>query len=135
MVQRLLTSPAAGWRGHLPLALRVITGLIFIGAGVLKFTAHAEEVRAFESYGFANPDRLVYAIGVVELVGGACLLVGFLTRLAALVLAGNMAVATATAGPSVVNLALLVAMIALVILGSGRLALDRRVLRRLGRHD
>ena len=135
MLQCLFHSPASGWRGNLPLVLRVIAGLIFVGAGILKFTAHAEEVRAFEGYGFTNPDQLVYAIGLVELAGGTCLLLGFLTRLAALGLAVNMAVATATAGPSVVNLALLATMIALVILGGGRLALDRRILARMQRRS
>lgn len=131
MVERLLRSPARGWRGHLPLALRLIAGAIFIGAGVLKFTAHASEVAAFEEYGFSDPDRLVYLIGLVELAGGAFLALGLLTRLAALGLAVNMAVATATAGPTPINLLLLASMIALVVLGSGRLALDARLAQRL----
>ena len=131
MTQRLLNSSSRGWRGHLPLAIRIIAGLIFIGAGVLKFTAHAEEVRSFEQYGFSNPDHLVYLIGVVEIAGGTALVLGLLTRLAALGLAINMAVATATAGPSVVNLALLASMITLVLLGSGRFAADALLARRL----
>lgn len=131
MIPRVLSSSSLGWRGHLPLVIRLVAGLVFVGAGVLKFTAHAAEVQAFEEYGFTDPDLLVYLIGVVEVLGGAFLLVGLLTRLAALGLAINMAVATATAGPSAVNLALLVSMLALVVLGGGRLALDARLARRL----
>ncbi|MGI9187279.1 MAG: DoxX family protein [Gaiellales bacterium] len=131
MIARVLSSSSHGWRGHLPLAIRLVTGTIFLGAGVLKFTAHASEVQAFEDYGFTDPDRLVYAIGLVELFGGAALVLGLLTRLAALGLAVNMAVATATAGPSIVNLALLVSMLALVVLGAGRFALDARLAQRL----
>jgi putative oxidoreductase len=81
----------------------------------------------------------VYAIGVVELVGGVLLAAGALTRLAAIALAGDMIGAVALAGigegevvPSLTLApALLIAMLLLVLVGPGSPSLDERLARRL----
>jgi uncharacterized membrane protein YphA (DoxX/SURF4 family) len=77
-----------------------------------------------------------YAIGVLEVVAGALLVLGLLTRPAAAVLAGDMLGAIVTAGRvegGAINLvlapALLISMLALLWTGPGRWALDGRLAR------
>jgi putative oxidoreductase len=70
-------------------ALRIVTALIFIEHGTQKL------------FGFPPPSQggmpptfsLLWAGGVMELVGGAAILVGFLTRPVAFLLSGEMAAA------------------------------------------
>jgi putative oxidoreductase len=70
------------------LLLRLGSGVVFVVFSAGKFVNHASELAAFQAYGLPAPDAFVYAIGVIELVGGVLLIVGILTRPAALVLAG-----------------------------------------------
>jgi putative oxidoreductase len=123
-----------------PLALRLAAGSVFLGFSVGKFARHEEEAAAFDRYGLPWPNAFTYAIGLVELGGGTLLLVGLLTRPAALMLAGNMLGAISTGGrvdggPVHLGLApaLLVTVLALVWLGVGRYSLDARLLARLRR--
>ncbi len=78
--------------------VRRAAGLLFLVFGIGKFTSHASEVASFDSYGLPAPDLFVYLIGTLEVVGGALLLAGLLTRLVALLLAGNMVGAIVTSG-------------------------------------
>jgi putative oxidoreductase len=79
-------------------ALRVAAGIFFISVSTGKFFDHAREADDFASYGIPLADVVVVLVGLVELVGGALLVVGLLTRPAAAVLAANMVGAIATAG-------------------------------------
>jgi putative oxidoreductase len=79
-----------------------------------------------ETYGLPAPEAFVLAIGVLELVGGLLLIAGFLTRAAALALAGDMIGAIVVSGIAqgeVISLTLapaqLVAMLALLWTGPG----------------
>jgi putative oxidoreductase len=119
--------------------VRVVAGGIFVGFGQSKFVHHAREARAFDRYGLPAPDVFTYATGSLELVLGIALLLGLLTRLTALGLAGNMVGAIATGGRvdgGFVNLGLapilLVAMLFLVWAGAGRWSLDGLIVGRLG---
>ena len=111
--------------------VRWISGAVFVVFGIGKFSAHGHEVDSFESYGLPAPDAFVYAIGTLEIVGGALLLAGLATRLVALALAGNMAGAIVVSGigegevlPSLTLApALLAAMLFLLWVGPGRHAL------------
>jgi len=101
-----------------------------------KFTQHASEVASFEEYGLPAPDAFVYAIGVVEVAGGLLLVFGFLTRPAALVLAGDMVAAIVLSGIAlgeIVSLTVapaeLLICLYLVRTGPGMLALDHRLRR------
>jgi putative oxidoreductase len=120
-----------------PLGLRAAAGTVFLGFSAGKFVRHEEEAGAFDRYGLPWPDAFTYAIGVVELGGGTLLLLGLLTRPAALMLAGNMVGAISTGGRvdgGFVHLglapALLVTMLVLVWLGAGRYSVDAALLRR-----
>ncbi len=134
----LVLGSRPGVAALVPLALRTAAGCVFLGFGVGKFARHDEEAGAFDRYGLPWPDTFTYAIGVVELGGGTLLLLGLLTRPAALMLAGNMVGAISTGGrvdggPVHLGLApaLLVTMLVLVWLGAGRYSVDAALLRRL----
>jgi putative oxidoreductase len=120
-----------------PLVLRAVAGAVYVGFSLGKFTRHRHEADAFDRDGLPFPDAFTYAIGTLELVGGALLIVGLLVRPVALALAGNMVGAISTAGVQdggPVNLglapALLVTMLVLVWAGAGRLSVDARLTRR-----
>ena len=110
----------------------MVGGGVFVAFGVGKFTQHASEVASFEEYGLPAPDAFVYAIGVVEIVGGLLLVLGFLTRPAALALAGDMVAAIIVSGLALgeaVSLTVAPAELAVCLYllwtGPGMLALDR----------
>jgi putative oxidoreductase len=141
MLDRLLArvfAPTPTGTTALAVAARLGAGGIFVGFGLSKFAQHAREARAFDRYGLPDPDVFAYATGTLELTLGIALLLGLLTRLAALGLAGNMVGAIATGGRvdgGFVNLVLapvlLVAMVFLVRAGPGRWSLDRRIATRV----
>ncbi len=74
------------------LLLRCALGAIFMARGYPKlFTQTAQAMQFFQHVGF--PTCAVYGIGVLEVFGGAMLIVGLGTRVVGLLLAGEMAVA------------------------------------------
>ena len=79
-------------------AVRVAAGVVFLAFGIGKFTSHASELESFKSYGLPAPEVFVYAVGVLEVAGGALLVFGLLTRLVALALAGDMVGAIVVSG-------------------------------------
>jgi putative oxidoreductase len=128
--------------GRLALVVRVVAGAIVAGFGVGKFTHHRAEAEALDRYGIPFADVTTLWVGLVELGGGVCLVVGLLTRPAALALAGNFVVAIATAGrleggPIHLGLApgLLACMLFLLWRGPGDRSLDGRVLARARRQE
>lgn len=119
-------------------AIRVASGIFFVSVSTGKFLDHAQESVDFDRYGVPVPDLAVYAVGVVELLGGLLLVIGLLTRPAAAVLALDMIGAIATAGRVEggsfhlgVAPAALAVMLLLLWAGSGRPALDPMLERRL----
>ena len=115
------------------LLLRFAAGVVFVVFGAGKFVNHASELASFKAYGLPAPDAFVYAIGVIELVGGVLLIVGLATRPAALVLAGDMIGAIVVSGiglGELVSLTLAPAQLAICLFliwtGPGMWALDRR---------
>jgi putative oxidoreductase len=118
----------------LALVVRLAAGAVFLVFGLGKFVHHREELASFEDYGLPSPDAFTYAIGVIEIAGGLLLLLGLATRLAALVLAGDMVGAIVVSGigeGEAISLtlapALLIAMAFLVWIGPGSRSLDRRL--------
>jgi putative oxidoreductase len=114
--------------------LRLTAGTILVAFGVAKFANHGAEADSFDRYGLPDPNLFVYAIGALELGLGLLLLLGLRTRLAAIVVAGNMIGAIATAGRvegGFVNLGLapmlLLVLLVLIARGAGRWSLDTRV--------
>jgi putative oxidoreductase len=118
------------------LLLRVALGIIFIFHGYPKlFTQTQEAMQAFGHMGF--PSYFVYIAGVLEFFGGCLLIVGLFTRVAGLLLAGEMAVALVKvhgllSTPMKVDayqfpLAMAVGSFALTAFGAGLISLDQAV--------
>ena len=79
------------------LVARVFLSILFILAGFSKLTAIAGTAGWFGSIGLPMPTATAVLVGLVELLGGLAVLVGFQTRIAALVLAVFTLAATAVA--------------------------------------
>jgi putative oxidoreductase len=74
------------------LMLRLALAIIFIYHGYPKlFTARAQWIAAFPKMGF--PGYFTFISGSLEFFGGCLLAVGLFTRIVALLLAGEMAIA------------------------------------------
>jgi len=123
-----------GGAAWIPTVVRVVTGLFFVSTSLGKFFDYSKEVDDFRGFEVPWPEVAVPVVGVVELVGGVLLVLGLLTRLAALALALDMIGALATAGRVeggsfhlVYAPVLLVAMLFLVWAGPGRLSVDERL--------
>jgi putative oxidoreductase len=140
MLRRLLAIPdrdgstASGWARP----VRLLSGAVFLLAGIAKFAAHSAEVDAFSSYGLPAPAAFVALIGCLEIAGGILLLAGLATRPAALILVGVMVGAIVVSGiaegeviPSLTLApALLAAMLFVLWAGPGAGSLDERLLSR-----
>lgn len=74
--------------------IRIIVGGVFLSEGIQKFLYPAENAAGrFAKIGIPAPDVMGPFVGVVELVCGALILIGFLTRLATIPLIVDMLVA------------------------------------------
>lgn len=120
---------------------RAIVPIMFLQSGYGKLTAIERTVAAISSKGLPQPTLLAWLVAIVEVVGGAMVLVGFKTRYAAFALLIFTAVATyffhnfwALSGDAVnlqrimalKNLAVMGALLMLIAHGSGRFSVDRR---------
>jgi len=79
----------AAWAPRALSVLRIITGLMIIEHGMGKLIGFP----ALPAYANIQPMSLLGAAGFIELIGGALLILGLLTRPAAFILSGEMAVA------------------------------------------
>ncbi len=73
------------------LLLRWALGIIFVYHGFPKLTHTQEHIQSFAHMGF--PSYFLYIAAVLETFGGLLLIVGLFTRVAGLLLAGEMVVA------------------------------------------
>lgn len=64
--------------------IRLPVGLIFFTQGILKFTDANMGVNRFTRIGFAHPGFIAHFVGCFEIVCGALVLIGLLTRVAAI---------------------------------------------------
>ncbi len=79
------------------LAVRLLVGLVFLPEGLKKFLFPEQwGAGRFARIGFPAPDVLAHLVGAVEITCAVLLLLGLLTRLAAVPLVGVMLVALAT---------------------------------------
>jgi putative oxidoreductase len=74
------------------LLIRIAVGLVFVGEGALKFIRpDMLGPGRFAKIGLPAPELLAYGDGILEIVCGFAILVGLLTRLAAMPMVGDMA--------------------------------------------
>jgi putative oxidoreductase len=116
--------------------IRLAAGVIFISFGTGKFADHASEAASFVHYGVPLAGASVWAVGLVEAIGGLLLVLGLFTRWAAAALAADMIGVIVTAGRvdgGLLNLGLapllLVGMLLILWTGPGVLSLDAVVAR------
>jgi len=70
-----------------PFILRVVAGLIFIDLGVLLFkNEKARWTASLSSLNIPRPKVAAQILGIVEIIGGIMLILGFYTQIAALLL-------------------------------------------------
>ncbi|MBL8579405.1 MAG: DoxX family protein [Mesorhizobium sp.] len=115
---------------------RVLLSIMFIVAGFGKLTAIGATAGWFGSIGLPVPTVTAVVVGLVELIGGLAILVGFKTRIAALVLALFTVAATLIAHTNLAdqvqqlfflkNLAVTGGFLALAAGGAGAYSIDAR---------
>jgi uncharacterized membrane protein YphA (DoxX/SURF4 family) len=120
--------------------IRLIVGAVFLSEGIQKFLfPEALGIGRFIKIGIPAPEILAPFVGVVEIVCGALILLGLLTRLAAIPLIIDMLVAIAStkipillengfwkmAHESRTDWSMLLGSIFLLIAGAGRFSLDQ----------
>jgi uncharacterized membrane protein YphA (DoxX/SURF4 family) len=108
-----------------------LAALVFLGFGLAKFVNHGTEVDSFRDYDLPSPDAFVYAIGAIEVIGGALLLLGIGLRFAVPVLAADMVGAIVVSGiakgePISLTLAPALLIILVLVWFSGNAAGDTR---------
>lgn len=122
------------------LLIRLVIGVLFIGHGAQKlfgwFGGHGLKGTGgwFDSIGMKPGVMMALFAGLAELIGGILFALGFLTPLAALMIAGTMIMAIvkvhgpnglwATSNGYEYNLTLLSVAIGIALIGPGRYALD-----------
>jgi uncharacterized membrane protein YphA (DoxX/SURF4 family) len=110
------------------LVLRIALGLIFLAHGLQKISGMEGIVKWFGSIGL--PPLLAYVVATIETVGGACLILGLFTRIAAagivFVMLGaifSVKISKGFIGGYEFDLSLLAMAIALILSGSHTYAL------------
>ena len=134
---------ANGFKWLAPLAVRIVVGSVFLETGWLKLNALPRMIQNFRDWGIPAPEILTPLASGIEFVGGLLLLVGLLTRFAAVPLMIVMVVAIVSAKlgeiDSIVTLlgfeevSYFVMFAWLAIAGPGPVSLDHFVLRAAGR--
>lgn len=115
---------------------RILLAVIFVISGFGKLTDIAGTTGFFGSLGLPVPTLTAVAAGLVELLGGLAVLIGYKTRIAAIVLAAFTLAASFIAHLNFAdqmqllmflkNLAIVGGFLALAAHGAGRLSLDAR---------
>jgi putative oxidoreductase len=82
----------ASWQPYAHAALRVMTGLLFLQHGTAKILKFPMNDMLAGMFG-GMPSGMLFFTGLMELVGGALIIIGLFTRPAAFVLSGFMAAA------------------------------------------
>jgi putative oxidoreductase len=148
---RARCAEAPGIESHSPVLIRVAVGLIFLTQGIVKFTDPKMGVIRFTRIGFPAPGFTAHFVGGFEILCGTLVLVGLLTRFAAVPLLVVISTAIGTTKiPEVfrptqgfwfmvsdarTDFAMLCSLIFLICVGGGRWSLDALRLRAGGTRD
>ena len=122
--------------------IRLLVGAVFLSEGIQKFLFPAAlGVGRFTKIGIPAPQFFAPFVGVVEIVCGTLLIVGLVTRLAAIPLMIDISVAIITTKIPILSTAgfwsmaheartdycMLLGLLFLLLVGSGPFSIDRRV--------
>ena len=138
-LQFIIFNTTDDFRSVLP---RLIVGCVFLSEGIQKFL-FPEMVGAgrFEKIGFTNPEFLASFVASFEMVCGTLILFGFLVRISAIPLFVIMMTAITTtkipillekgfwsmAHEARTDFAMTILLIHLLIFGSGRWSIDKKI--------
>jgi putative oxidoreductase len=124
--------------------IRLLVGAVFLSEGIQKFLFPAAlGVGRFVKIGIPAPQFFAPFVGVVEIVCGTLLIIGFITRQAAIPLLIDISVAIATTKIPMLSrvgfwstvheartdYCMLLGLVFLLLVGSGPLSIDARVRR------
>src|SRR5215210_6905429 len=139
-MRTLSLSPVARLAGLAPLVVRVIVGVIMFAHGLQKLTQMGPGnfgEQALAGLGVPLPVLMGYLVTFVEVIGGFLLIIGLLSRLAALLLTIDLVVAILLVKVSVgliapqgsgagaeLDLALIAGLLVVLFAGPGRLSVD-----------
>ena len=91
LINWMLTPPLTAPRSTI--LIRCMAGGVFFWEGILKFVYTNQGVGRFTKLGFPAPDLTANFVAILEIVGGALLIAGFLTRAIAIPFVIEMVVA------------------------------------------
>jgi uncharacterized membrane protein YphA (DoxX/SURF4 family) len=138
LIQRILSTTAPSSA----ILIRLMVGLTFLSEGIQKFLYPADlGVGRFEKIGLPSPQLLAPFVGTFEIVCGSLVVVGFLTRFAAVPLLIVILTAISTtkipmlfdkgfwsmAHAARTDFAMLMGSLFLLIVGGGRASLDKYI--------
>ena len=138
-MRTLSLSPLSRLASLAPLAVRVIAGIIMLAHGWQKLTEMGPGNfggQMLTGLGVPLPVFTGYVVTLVELIGGILLIVGFLSRLAALLLTIDLVIAILLVKVNVgflsgssgtgaeLDLALIAGFLVILFAGPGRLSVD-----------
>lgn len=133
-----MTTNAPGW----VILIRLAVGAVFLSEGIQKFLFPASlGVGRFTKIGIPAPEIMAPFVGVVEIGCGLLLILGLLTRLAAMALIINMLVAILTTKMPILmksgfwamaheartDYTMLLGCLFFLIVGAGRWSMDARL--------
>jgi putative oxidoreductase len=128
--------------GREVILIRLIVGGVFLSEGIQKFLFPSDlGVGRFSKIGIPSPEVLAPFVGVCEIVCGALILIGLLTRLAAVPMIIDMLVAISTtkipillksgfwamAHEARVDYSMLLGSVFLLVVGAGLWSVDARL--------
>jgi putative oxidoreductase len=136
IIKRLLAST-----GHkATILIRVVAGWIFLSEGIEKFLfPQSLGIGRFVNIGIPDPAFTAPFVGVVEIIFGALIIIGLITRISTVPLLIDIAVAIATtkvpmlanqgfwAATHEADLSMLFCLVFLFIVGGGPLSLDSKL--------
>ncbi len=131
------------WRSRAVFFIRLAVGLIFFTQGVLKYIDPNMGVNRFTKIGFSHPYFTAHFVGTFEMVCGFLVLIGLVTRIAAIPLLIVICTAIATTkipelsrpnqgfwfmvSDARTDFAMLMSLLFLIVAGAGSWSLDSRL--------
>ncbi len=131
------------WQSRSILFVRLAVGLIFFTQGILKYIDPNMGVNRFAKIGFPHPHFTAHFVGTFEIVCGFLVLIGLVTRIAAIPLLTVICTAIATTkipelsrpnqgfwfmvSDARADFAMLMSLLFLLRAGAGSWSLDRRL--------